>query len=130
MKTQLRRWSHGFLQNVRLHWRAVLDVPYLRVFIMVAAWDAILASLAYVVLIPLLVVFFSMPVLLLAYFIDLPLVMIPVVVTARKRKEILKAVSSVPCFMVLRLLNSYFILEAFVSEFILKRSFNTYLKGH
>jgi hypothetical protein len=56
--------------------------------------------------------------------------MIPVVVTARKRKEILKAVLSVPCFMVLRLLNSYFILEAFVSEFVLKRSFNTYLKGH
>ncbi len=130
MSTQLRRWSHGFLQNVRLHWRAVLDVPYLRVFVMVAAWDAILASLAYVVLIPLLVVFFSMPILLLAYFIDLPLVMIPVVVTARKRKEILKAVSSLPCFMVLRLLNSYFILEAFVSEFVLKRSFNTYLKGH
>jgi biofilm PGA synthesis N-glycosyltransferase PgaC len=130
MKTQLRRWSHGFLQNVRLHWRAVLDVPYLRVFVMVAAWDAIFASLAYVVLIPLLVVFFSMPVLLLAYFIDLPLVMIPVVVTARKRKEILKAVSSLPCFMVLRLLNSYFILEAFVSEFLLRRSFNTYLKGH
>jgi biofilm PGA synthesis N-glycosyltransferase PgaC len=130
MSTQLRRWSHGFLQNVRLHWRAVLDVPYLRVFVMVAAWDAIFASFAYVVLIPLLVVFFSMPILLLAYFIDLPLVMIPVVVTARKRDEVLKAVSSVPCLMVLRLLNSYFILEAFVSEFILKRSFNTYIKGH
>ena len=97
---------------------------------MVAAWDAIFASLAYVVLIPLLVVLFSMPVLLLAYFIDLPLVMIPVVVTARKRKEVRKAIASLPCFMVLRLLNSYFILEAFVSEFILKRSFNTYLKGH
>ena len=130
MSTQLGRWSHGFLQNVKLHWRAVLEVPYLRVFVMVAAWDAIFASLAYVVLIPLLVVFFSMPVLLLAYFIDLPLVMIPVVVTARKRKEILKAVASLPCFMVLRLLNSCFILEAFVSEFVLKRSFNTYLKGH
>ena len=130
MSTQLRRWSHGFLQNVRLHWRAVLEVPYLRVFVMVAAWDAIFASLAYVVLIPLLVVFLSMPVLLLAYFIDLPLVMIPVVVTARKRKEVRKAIVSLPCFLVLRLLNSYFILEAFVSEFVLKRSFNTYLKGH
>jgi len=27
---QLRRWSHGFVQNVRLHWRPLLQVPYLR----------------------------------------------------------------------------------------------------
>jgi biofilm PGA synthesis N-glycosyltransferase PgaC len=130
MSRQLKRWSHGFLQNVRLHWRAVLDVPYLRVFVMVAAWDALIASLAYVVLIPLLVVLLPMPILLLAYFIDFPLVMIPVLVKARERKEILKAVTSVPCFMVLRLVNSFFILEAFVTEFVLKRSFSTYVKGH
>jgi len=130
MSRQLKRWSHGFLQNVKLHWRAVLDVPYLRVFVMVAAWDAIIASLAYVVLIPLLVVLLRMPILLLAYFIDFPLVMIPVLVKARERKETLKALASVPCFMVLRLVNSYFILEAFVTEFVLKRSFSTYLKGH
>ena len=130
MSTQLKRWSHGFVQNVKLHWRDVLEVPYLRVFVMVAAWDALIASFAYVVIIPLLVVFFSMPILLLAYFIDLPIVMIPVLVKARERKEVLKAVTSVPCFMVLRLVNSFFILEAFVTEFVLKRSFNTYLKGH
>jgi biofilm PGA synthesis N-glycosyltransferase PgaC len=130
MSRQLKRWSHGFLQNVKLHWRGVLDVPYLRVFVMVAAWDAIIASLAYVVIIPLLVVFLSMRILLLAYVIDFPIVMIPILAKARERKEILKALTSVPCFMVLRLVNSFFILEAFVTEFVLKRSFHTYLKGH
>ncbi len=30
MRKQLRRWSHGFVQNVLLHWRTVLGVPYLR----------------------------------------------------------------------------------------------------
>jgi biofilm PGA synthesis N-glycosyltransferase PgaC len=130
MSRQLKRWSHGFLQNVKLHWRDLLEVPYLRTFVMVAAWDAIVASLAYVVLIPLLVVLLSMPILLLAYFIDLPIVMIPILMKARERKEILKAVTSLPCFMVLRLVNSYFMLEAFVTEFVLKRSFHTYLKGH
>jgi hypothetical protein len=56
--------------------------------------------------------------------------MIPILMKARERKEILKAVTSLPCFMVLRLVNSYFMLEAFVTEFVLKRSFHTYLKGH
>ncbi|MGZ4926383.1 MAG: hypothetical protein ACXV4B_08035 [Halobacteriota archaeon] len=36
MKKQLRRWSHGFMQNVQLHWRGVLDIPFLRFFIAVA----------------------------------------------------------------------------------------------
>lgn len=27
---QLRRWSHGFIQNVRLHWRGLLGQRYLR----------------------------------------------------------------------------------------------------
>lgn len=130
MSRQLKRWSHGFLQNVKLHWRGVLDVPYLRVFVMVAAWDALIASLAYVVLIPLLVIFFSMPILLLAYVIDFPIVMIPVLAKARERKEILKALTSAPCFIVLRLANSFFILEAFFTEFVLKKSFSTYVKGH
>ena len=26
MSNQLRRWSHGFVQNVRLHWRHILEV--------------------------------------------------------------------------------------------------------
>ncbi|HEV2174635.1 MAG TPA: glycosyltransferase family 2 protein, partial [Nitrospira sp.] len=44
MSKQLRRWSHGFLQNFKLHWRDLLDVPYLRTFVMVATWDAVIAS--------------------------------------------------------------------------------------
>jgi cellulose synthase/poly-beta-1,6-N-acetylglucosamine synthase-like glycosyltransferase len=130
MRKQLKRWSHGFIQNVRLHWRDVLDVPYLRVFVTVATWDAIIASLAYVVLIPVLAVLLSMPLLLLAYVIDFPLIMIPVLVKARERKEVLRAITSVPCFLILRLVNSVFILEAFLTEIVMNRSFTTYHKGH
>src|SRR5881397_1669054 len=43
MGTQLQRWSHGFVQNVKLHWRAVLAVPYLRSAVAVAFWDATVA---------------------------------------------------------------------------------------
>ena len=30
MSKQLRRWSHGFIQNVSLHWKGLLTVPFLR----------------------------------------------------------------------------------------------------
>lgn len=130
MRAQLRRWSHGFLQNYLLHWRDLLELPYLRVFVMVAMWDAIIASLAYIVLIPILTVLLRMPVLLLAYLIDFPVILIPVISAARKRREVLKATVSVPCFLMLRLVNSWFMLEAFVKEVILKRPFHIYQKGH
>jgi len=130
MRTQLRRWSHGFLQNYLLHWRDLLELPYLRVFVMVAMWDAIVASLAYIVLIPLLTVLLRMPSLLLAYLIDFPVILMPVMFAARKRREVLQAVVSLPCFLVLRLVNSWFMLGAFVKEVILKRPFHTYHKGH
>ena len=56
MGKQLRRWSHGFVQNVRLHWRGLLELGYLRSTVAVAFWDALLASLAYLVLLPVLAV--------------------------------------------------------------------------
>ncbi len=36
-----RRWSHGFVQNVRLHWRSLLSLGYLRSTVAVAFWDAV-----------------------------------------------------------------------------------------
>ena len=36
MGKQLRRWSHGFVQNVRLHWRSLLELGYLRSMVAVA----------------------------------------------------------------------------------------------
>ena len=54
MGKQLRRWSHGFVQNVKLHWRGLLHVPYLRSAVAVAFWDATIAAALYLVLLPLL----------------------------------------------------------------------------
>ena len=48
----LRPWSHGFVQNMRLHWQGVLQLGYLRSLIAVACYDALFASLAFVVLLP------------------------------------------------------------------------------
>ncbi len=130
MSKQLRRWSHGFVQNVMLHWRGLVHIPYLRLAVAVSVWDSIIASVAYLFLIPILAVYFKQPLLLSGYIIDIPAVLLPVCIEARKRKEIKKVLASFPSFFVLRFVNSIFILKAFWSELVLKRSLRVYEKGH
>jgi len=130
MSQQLRRWSHGFVQNVKIHWRDVTTVPYLGAFIAVALWDAVAASLFYLLVLPLIVILTRNPVYLVAYVIDIPVVIIPVAFTAYKRRELPRALLSIPCFFVLRTVNAIFILRALFAELVVRRSFRTYQKGH
>jgi biofilm PGA synthesis N-glycosyltransferase PgaC len=129
MKKQLRRWSHGFVQNVRLHWRDVLHISFLRSTVAVAIWDAVFSSIAYLVLLPVLVIFVS-PIFLLGYLIDAPAVAFPVLIKAASRNEVGKAMASIPSFFVLRTVNSIFILEAIWKELVLRRPLCVYEKGH
>ena len=129
MSRQLKRWSHGFLQNVKFHWRDLLRVPFLRVAVAVALWDGVVASLVFLTALPVMSVFVS-PYFMLGYVIDMPAVAVPVMFAAVKRGEIVKALASLPCYPVLRLVNGWHMLKAVWSEVILGRSFNTYVKGH
>lgn len=126
---QLRRWSHGFIQNVRLHWRGILDQPFLRSTVAVATWDASVASLAYVIVLPLVAIFVH-PAFLLGYVIDLPAVIVPVLWQAWRRRELRRALASFPCFLVLRFVNALFMLRALWHEIVLGRSLAVYEKGH
>lgn len=126
---QLRRWSHGFVQNVRLHWRAIAHLGYLRSMVAVAFWDAALASLAYLVLLPVLAVAVD-PVFLLGYLIDIPVVLIPILLGALERRELGRALASIPGFFVLRLLNAFHMLRAMWLELVVKRPLLVYEKGH
>jgi biofilm PGA synthesis N-glycosyltransferase PgaC len=130
MSKQLRRWSHGFVQNLKLHWRQVLHVPYLRSAIAVSLWDAAIASLAYLFLVPILAIIFRSPWLLLGYVIDAPAIFIPVMVGAIPRREAGRALACFPAFFVLRTVNAVFFLRALWSELIMRRSFLIYEKGH
>jgi biofilm PGA synthesis N-glycosyltransferase PgaC len=130
MSKQLRRWSHGFVQNLNLHWRSILNVPFLRSAVAVAIWDAAIASLVYLFVLPLLAILFRSPWLLLGYAIDAPAILVPVLAGAAPRKELRKALASFPAFFVLRSVNAVFFVRALWSEWILKRSFLTYEKGH
>lgn len=129
LSKQLRRWSHGFLQNVRLHWREVLHLPYLRSVLAVGMWDATVASLAYLAVLPLLAIFVH-PLFLLGYVIDLPAVAVPVIAKGIERGELGRVLLSLPCFLVMRLVNSVFMLRAIWSEFVLGRTLLVYEKGH
>ena len=130
MRKQLKRWSHGFVQNVSLHWRGLLDVPYLRTAVAVGLWDATIASLAYLVLLPLFAIVLGNPLFLLGYVIDAPMVLVPALSKAVRTKETGRALVSIPAFFVLRTVNGLFFLEAFWAEFIMRRPFRVYEKGH
>lgn len=86
MSKQLKRWSHGFVQNVRLHWKGILDVKVLGMCVAVALWDATIASIAYLFVLPLLAVLVN-PLFLLGYLIDVPAVVVPVLYEAIRRRK-------------------------------------------
>jgi biofilm PGA synthesis N-glycosyltransferase PgaC len=130
MSRQLRRWSHGFAQNVKLHWRGLLNVPYLRTAVAVSLWDATIASVIYLLVLPVLAVVLRNPWILLGYIIDVPALAGPVLAGAISRGELGRALLSLPAFFVLRTVNAVYFLRAAVDEFVRGRSFRTYEKGH
>jgi biofilm PGA synthesis N-glycosyltransferase PgaC len=129
MRKQLRRWSHGFVQNVLLHRRGLLRLGYLRSMVATAFWDAAIASLAYILVIPLLALLVT-PTFLLGYIIDAPVVLIPVVLASYRRRELGRALMSFPSYFVLRLLNGVMLLNALIRECILRKPLLVYEKGH
>lgn len=130
LRAQLQRWSHGFVQNVRLHWRDVLEVPFLRSAVGVALWDATVASVAFLLVLPVLALVLAQAWPLLGYVIDAPAILVPVVLTASRRGETARALASLPAFFVLRTVNAVFFVWALWRELVVHRPLLTYEKGH
>jgi cellulose synthase/poly-beta-1,6-N-acetylglucosamine synthase-like glycosyltransferase len=130
MSKQLRRWSHGFMQNVRLHWRRLLHIPYLRLVIGVALWESTVASVIYLGVLPITALLLRNPWILLVYILDAPALMAPVLTQAAARNEFWRALVSIPAFFVLRVVNCMFVLEAIWSEFVVRKPLLVYEKGH
>lgn len=130
LSKQLRRWSHGFVQNVRLHRRGLLDVPYLRSAVAVATWDAVVASVLFLFVLPLLALVLKQPWLLLGYIIDLPALLVPLMMGAVPRREVGRALASLPAFFVMRAVNGVFFVRAVWAEWVMRRPLLVYEKGH
>lgn len=130
LRAQLRRWSHGFVQNVRMHWRGLLDIPFLRSAVAVTLWDASIASVAFLIVLPLLALLLANPWPPVGYLIDAPAVVVPVLAAAWKRGETAKALASLPAFFVLRTVNAVFFVRALWLELVVGRPLLVYEKGH
>lgn len=129
LQKQLTRWSHGFVQCVRANWQDILRVPYLRMMVAVALWDATFAAAAYLIALPILAVTVH-PLFLLAYLLDLPALLVPVLAKAWPRGEAKQALASLPAFYVIRFVNFYFVFKAFWNELVVSRRLRTFEKGH
>jgi biofilm PGA synthesis N-glycosyltransferase PgaC len=129
LRAQLKRWSHGFVQNVRLHRRSLLGLGHLRSLVAIGMWDAVLASIAYLLVFPVLALLFGAPV-LLAYVVDAPIIAIPVIFQALSRGEARRAIASFPAFFLLRFVNGFFMLGALWRELVVGRPLVVYEKGH
>lgn len=129
LSKQLKRWSHAFVQNVQLHFKSIRSMRYLFSAVMVGLADGVLASLVYLVVLPILALFVT-PWFLLGYIIDAPVIVVPVLVGAAGRRELLRAVISFPCFFLLRLVNGYLLLKALFDELVLRNRLDVYEKGH
>jgi len=57
-------------------------------------------------------------------------VLVPVLAGAARRREIRRALASVPAIFVLRTVNALFFLRAVCAELVLGRSLRVYEKGH
>ena len=130
MRRQLIRWSHGFVQNVRLHKRRILDVPMLRSFVIVAFLDAMLGGLLYLFLPPLLVLAYGLRFLAIGYLAELVLIAGPAAWMGWRYGLLRQALVSLPCLFVLRWMNLYYFWRALVLESIFRRPLRVFEKGH
>jgi biofilm PGA synthesis N-glycosyltransferase PgaC len=127
---QLRRWSHGFHQNIRLHWRNIARIPRLRLMAFAAWTDGIIGALLYLLLLPLLSLYIGPKLLFFTYLSDFLFIAVPVIWKSYKLKMLTTALISLPCFFILRLVTGYHFLKAFIMEFILSNPLKVYEKGH
>jgi biofilm PGA synthesis N-glycosyltransferase PgaC len=129
MGKQLKRWSHGFLQNVRLHWRGILGQPFLRSIVAVALWDSLIASIAMLVILPLLAVLVD-PRFLLVYVLDVPAVLLPALAVAIRPHEVGRVQTSYPAIVALRDYNATHMLRAMWYEIVRRQPLLVNEKGH
>jgi poly-beta-1,6-N-acetyl-D-glucosamine synthase len=130
LSKQLKRWSHGFIQNVVVHWNEWIHIPILREQILVGLSDATVTGILYF-LFPIIFLSVGAPMLVAyLYLSDWFFVAAPVLWKGYKIKMLKKSVVSLPFYFILRIVNSFFFFEALISELVFNKSFKKYEKGH
>jgi biofilm PGA synthesis N-glycosyltransferase PgaC len=129
MQRQLRRWSHGFCQNLKLHWPGLLEQPHLRSFVIVSFVSRIADAALVFVATPLLTLLVH-PLFLLLLAFDVPATWLPALVLAWRHGGLDRVLPSLPCTILQRLLSSAVFVGAVWSELVQGRSMRAFEKGH
>jgi biofilm PGA synthesis N-glycosyltransferase PgaC len=131
MSKQLKRWSHGYLQNVKLHWKRIRKVPVIREQIIISMCDSVFGPLALFVVLPVISFFLNNPLLIaFAFLTDALFISIPPLVKSIKMKNTKMVLGSIPAYFILRTINAFYFWSAFIKEIVLKKTFHKYEKGH
>jgi cellulose synthase/poly-beta-1,6-N-acetylglucosamine synthase-like glycosyltransferase len=128
-KGQMRRWAGGFYQSVSAHRHDLRKQRALALIVAAALWDIVASVL---VLVAIVVLGFMRGVSLapglvavsLAVSLGIPLVLAASVVGVRQ------AVLAAPAYLVGSWTGQYFYAEAFVREWVQRRSGRPWIKGH
>jgi poly-beta-1,6-N-acetyl-D-glucosamine synthase len=131
MSKQLKRWSHGYLQNVRLHWKKISKVPVIREQIFISMFDSLFGTVGLFVILPLFAILLHNPLIIAyAFLADAIFMSTPALVKSIKLKNTKLVLSSLPSYFALRTINTIFFMSAFMKEFVLNKTFHKYEKGH
>lgn len=130
LRRQLRRWLHGFAQCLKSNFPGLIQQRFLRTITGLAVAEGLLLLSMHLLILPTLAIVWRNPFVLLAYAFDIPIIVLPVLMAARRRGEMRLALASIPSFLVLRTVNSVFLFEALWSELVMKRRLNVFQKGH
>jgi len=128
-KSQMRRWSSAFFQNISLHWRDYISHEF-GFFLWVSYLDAGVGGIIFLLL-PVFALILGWEKIFWGFLIgDVLGVTIPVLWMGYKLGITKLAISTIPYVFFLRLLNIYFWFEAMVKEWIMHTHLNVYVKGH
>lgn len=130
MSKQLKRWSHGWVQNLRLHWKNIRKIPVLREIVAAQVSDALFGGVIYLITFLELFLFHNLSLLIFLLISETTLVVLPPIIKGIKLKMVRKVLSSLPCYYILRTVNIYYIYRAYISELLLRKTLNKYEKGH
>jgi hypothetical protein len=97
--------------------------------VVLAIWEGVASVFFYLALVPFLA-FAVSPIFLLLYVAEIPAIMVPLMAQALAKRDIRRILGSLPAFMLLRFVNSWFFLEALWSELIVSRTLTVFNKGH
>lgn len=129
-KGQMRRWSRGLFQTIQVHARSARRTPALSLMVIAAIWDVITAPVVLLVLLALAVLGPEPEIAANTFLAWQVFWATAAILLAASVVGLRRSLVNAPSYLVTSALASYFYFEAFITEWVLRRRLNTWVKGH